>query len=268
MHLFSQAFFTSLFQGIQLWTQRNERKHRATNKHEIFGLFEKTVTTTWNASASAWREHTVTYTCLFSGKIGSKRLWKMTSGAGGLQQARLEWTLIRRCVANVGWLCKWLQVSGTWKRRSSLKILAAEAMCKIGIQTDDVQKSAAIWWVITQSRVSSLAMKHEVLNTNLKLNTRAISGNLWRRRSQRKQVKVKKLKTCWSRSSSTTNSCHRVRRLISSSRMRSWGVSFTQYVRRDELWLEKSLPLHYDNAPAHNTLIIWQFLGDRNIAVL
>ena len=38
--------------------------------------------------------------------------------------------------------------------------------------------------------------------------------------------------------------------------------------KRQELWQDKSWLLHYDNTPAHNALSIWQFLAEKNIAVL
>ena len=38
--------------------------------------------------------------------------------------------------------------------------------------------------------------------------------------------------------------------------------------KRRELWEARSWLLHHDNAPAHNTLGIWEFLAKNNIAVL
>ena len=37
--------------------------------------------------------------------------------------------------------------------------------------------------------------------------------------------------------------------------------------KRRQLWQDKSWLLHHDNAPAHNTLSIRQFLAEKNIAV-
>jgi hypothetical protein len=38
--------------------------------------------------------------------------------------------------------------------------------------------------------------------------------------------------------------------------------------KRPELWKKKSLILHQDNVPAHNALMVKQFLADKYIPVL
>ena len=92
----------------------------------------------------------------------------------------------------------------------------------------------------TSLEKSSLVMRRGFLSSTRKPSARALSERVWHRWGQRKQdSQSQKSKSCLSQSlmweaSSTVSSCHRTRWSISKSTERSYGVRFTQCVRRDE----------------------------------
>ena len=75
-----------------------------------------------------------------------------------------------------------------------------------------------------------------------KASTRPVSGSLWCLWGLRKRVS------------------HRVRQTVI---LQGYPVMYALSKKRQELWL-----LHYSNEPAHKALSIWQFLAERNIAIL
>jgi hypothetical protein len=63
----------------------------------------------------------------------------------------------------------------------------------------------------------------------------------------------------WAHEGQTVNQNYYLEVLIK-LRERAWK-------RRQELWDKKSRILHQDNAPAHNALVVKEFLADKSIAM-
>lgn len=64
------------------------------------------------------------------------------------------------------------------------------------------------------------------------------------------------------------SSCHKVKRLIRSTTYKFNAVCVKQSERNLDLWRNNSWLLHHDNAPAHTSLLVREFLAQNNTVMM
>ena len=270
--IFLEFFYTllftpPLFQVIQLL---------APNKSELLELIrEDSVTGTWNASGSVWRWHHVMHKCFWVAQKVQRRIWEserwfqkqeaISKKDSGQHQAGkiggVKWSLVD-CSTD----CKSAgHKKGLCLEDNHQRFQHVESLCKnyakIAEWWSEGSPHASSIFLLNQICFveSSLVMRIVFLSMTWKPSGRVVSGSLWSH--QRKQ----KSKSHGSYSSkrealTTASSCYRARWLLSKSTWRSYGISFTQCIRRDESYFRTNCGCF--------TLSIWQLLAKRNIAIL